>query len=55
VELRHTEYDVEAAAAAIRGIGGANNERQAGWLLEPPDADEATAFFESRRHDAGGA
>lgn len=50
VELRQTEYDVEAAAAAIREAGtGSMNEQQAAWLLEPPDPDEATAFFESQR------
>jgi predicted phosphodiesterase len=49
VELRHTEYDVVSAAASIREVGGANNERQAAWLLDPPDPDETTAFFESRR------
>ena len=42
VELRHTAYDVEAAAGAIRRVGGANNEQQAGWLLDPPDPDETT-------------
>lgn len=49
VELRHTAYDVEAAAGAIRRVGGANNEQQAGWLLDPPDPDETTSFFESQR------
>jgi predicted phosphodiesterase len=49
VELRHTEYDVESAAASIREAGGASNEQQAAWLLDPPDPDETTAFFESRR------
>jgi putative phosphoesterase len=49
VELRRTEYDVETAARAIRGAGGALNERQAGQLLDPPDPDEVSAFFESQR------
>jgi predicted phosphodiesterase len=49
VELRRTEYDVEAAARAIREVGGALNERQAGYLVEPPDPDEVSAFFESQR------
>lgn len=48
VAPRHTEYDVEAAAAAIREAWPAS-EQQAGWLLEPPDPDEATAYFESQR------
>jgi predicted phosphodiesterase len=49
VELRRTEYDVGAAARAIREAGGALNERQAGYLVDPPDPDEVTAFFESQR------
>lgn len=49
VELRRTEYDVEAAAAAIRGAASSMSEQQAAWLLEPPDPDEATAFFEGQR------
>jgi putative phosphoesterase len=48
VELRHTDYDVEAAAAAIREVAP-GNEQQAGWLLDPPDPDEATSYFESQR------
>jgi putative phosphoesterase len=49
VEHRRTEYDADAAAAAIREVGGVANEQLAGWLLEPPDADEASRFFESQR------
>jgi len=49
VELRCTEYDVEAAAAAIRERPGADNDAHARRLLEPPGAEEATAFFESSR------
>jgi predicted phosphodiesterase len=49
VELRRTQYDVEAAARAIREAGGAVNEQQAGYLVEPPDPDDVSAFFESRR------
>jgi predicted phosphodiesterase len=49
VELRRTVYDVEAAARAIREAGGALNERQAGYLLDPPDPDEVSALFESQR------
>ena len=49
VELRRTEYDVEAAARTIREAGGALNERQAGYLVDPPDPDEVSAFFESKR------
>jgi len=49
VELRRTEYDVEAAAASIREAAGPGSEQQAGWLLDPPDPDETTAYFEGQR------
>ncbi len=49
VELRRTEYDAEAAAAAIREVGRPSDDQLAGYLLEPPDPDEVTAFFESQR------
>lgn len=55
VELRRTEYNVEAAAAATREVGGPSNDQLAGWLLEPPDPVETTAFFESQRVRANGA
>jgi putative phosphoesterase len=48
VELRRTEYDVEAAADAIRATGYPGAEDHAGWLLEPPDPDETSAFFEGQ-------
>ncbi len=46
VELRRTEYDVEAAVERIRATGYPGAEELAGWLLEPPDPDETSAFFE---------
>jgi predicted phosphodiesterase len=49
VELRRTVYDVEAAAAAIRDVGKPTDEQLARYLLEPPDPDEVTAYFESQR------
>jgi hypothetical protein len=49
VELRRTEYDVESAAGAIRDRGGEQNERLGDWLLDPPDPEETTSYFESRR------
>ena len=49
VELRHTEYDVEAAAAAIRASGRPVDEQLAGYLVEPPDPNEVTSYFESQR------
>lgn len=49
VELRRTEYDVEVAVASIREAGSPVSEQQLGWLLEPPDPDEASTYFESQR------
>ena len=49
VEHRRTDYDVEAAAAAIRAAGGETNEQHAEYLLDPPDPDETTAYFETLR------
>jgi putative phosphoesterase len=49
VELRHTEYDVEAAVAAMRADGAPRPDAQLQLLLEPPDPDETTRFFESQR------
>jgi predicted phosphodiesterase len=46
VELRQTEYDVDAAVTAIRATGYPGVDELAGWLLEPPDPDEISAFFE---------
>jgi putative phosphoesterase len=48
VEMRHTEYDVEEAAARIRGVG-APQEQAVEHLLDPPDADATTEYFESMR------
>jgi predicted phosphodiesterase len=50
VELRRTEYDVDAAIASIREArGDADEETLVRYLLEPPDPEEATTFFESQR------
>lgn len=49
VELRRTEYDVEAAAVAIRALGAPVREELLGLLTEPMDRDEATAEFEQLR------
>ena len=48
VDLRRTEYDVEAAVAEIRSTGYPQAEEITGWLLDPPDPDETSAFFEGR-------
>lgn len=50
VELRRTDYDIAAAAAAIRATGVPHPDevilRQT--LLEPADPDEVSRFFESQ-------
>ncbi len=48
VELRRTEYDVEGAVEAIRATGYPSFDELAGWLLNPPDPDEVSAFFEGQ-------
>lgn len=48
VELRRTEYDVEGAVEAIRATGYPSFDELAGWLLDPPDPDEVSAFFEGQ-------
>jgi putative phosphoesterase len=47
VELRQTPYAVDAAAALIRTSGYPGADQIAGWLLEPQDPDEVSAYFES--------
>jgi putative phosphoesterase len=49
VEHRRTAYDVEAAVASMRTNGAPRPEEQLRLLLEPPDPDETTRFFESQR------
>lgn len=49
VELRHTEYDVEAAIASMQADGAPRPEKQLNQLLEPPGPEETTRFFESQR------
>jgi putative phosphoesterase len=49
VEPRRTEYDVEAAVASMRADGASRPEEQLRMLLEPPDPDETTRYFESQR------
>lgn len=48
VDMRRTEYDTTATAAAIRALG-APAEQQVEMLLEPPDPVETTEYFESLR------
>jgi putative phosphoesterase len=49
VELRRSEYDVEAAAAAMQVIGAPLDAKSLEYLLEPPDPVETAEFFESLR------
>jgi putative phosphoesterase len=49
VEFRHTEYDVEGAAAAIEVLAAPVQEQFLEQLLEPPDSESTTAYFESIR------
>jgi predicted phosphodiesterase len=52
IELRRTEYDVDAAAETIRASAWAEAGQLAEWLSDPPDPAEATETFESRRRGA---
>lgn len=49
VELRRTAYDVDAAAARIRELHAPVDERLLDHLVDPPTAEETTAYFESLR------
>jgi putative phosphoesterase len=49
VELRRTDYDVEDAVRQIRATGYPDAEQLVGWLLEPEDPAEVSAYFESQR------
>ncbi len=49
VGLLRTDYDVEEAASAIRASGYPDAEDHATQLLDPPSADEVSAYFESLR------
>ena len=47
VELRRSEYDVEAAVESFGPHARAQWHEHVSYLLEPPDADEASAYFEA--------
>jgi diadenosine tetraphosphatase ApaH/serine/threonine PP2A family protein phosphatase len=49
IDLRRTEYDVEAAAETIRGSDWSEAGQLAKWLTEPKDPEEVTEIFEQRR------
>ena len=48
VELRRTEYDIEAAVRVLEATGYAGAPDHIGWLLDPPDPDETSEYFESQ-------
>ncbi len=48
VELRCTEYDVDASIAALEAVGTRDARDRAGWLRDPPSPDEVSAYFESQ-------
>lgn len=48
VELRRTEYDVDAAAAAIEASSDPRAGDHAGLLREPPSPDEVSEYFEEQ-------
>ena len=49
VEHRRAAYDVDAALATMHETGVPVSREHAGWLLDPPDPDEVSAFFENQR------
>ena len=49
VELRRSDYDVEAAVAAIEVMRVPVRDEHLRDLLDPPTADETTEYFESLR------
>lgn len=49
VEFRRTTYDVEAAVAAIEVLGVPLDGRMLEQLVDPPDSEETTEYFESVR------
>ncbi len=49
VELLRTDYDVEAAAAAVRASGQPNADEVVEILLRPRTAEQATAEWEASR------
>lgn len=49
VEFRRSDYDVEAAVAAMQVMGAPVDAKSLESLLEPPDPVATTEFFESLR------
>jgi hypothetical protein len=49
VFLRTTDYDAAAEAVAWRATDYPDANEWAGWLTDPPSAEEVSAHFESLR------
>ena len=49
VELRRSDYDVEACVAAIQVIGAPVDPQLLAYLLDPPESADVTEHFESLR------
>jgi putative phosphoesterase len=49
VEFRTTRYDVEGTVAAIEVLAAPVNEGLLEQLVDPPDSDSTTEYFESNR------
>jgi putative phosphoesterase len=49
VEFRVTQYDVEGTAAAIEVLAAPVHEELLVQLLDPPDSESTTAYFETNR------
>ena len=48
VELRRTEYDADPMIAALEAVGDRAALDRVGWLRDPQDPDEVSAYFESQ-------
>jgi putative phosphoesterase len=48
IELRRTDYDVAPMIAALEALGDEGALERVGWLRDPPDPDEVSAYFESQ-------
>ena len=49
VDLRRSQYDVEACVAAIQVMGAPVDEQLLAYLLDPPESADVTEHFESLR------
>jgi hypothetical protein len=49
VEFRRTPYDVEGTVAAIEVLAAPVHDQLLEHLLDPPDSESTTEYFESQR------